>query len=249
MRTLISSILFASLILPAAARAAEEQPRTVSTTGDSTVYVVPDEVVLRAGVEVFNMDLDKAKQLNDQQSAKLVSALKEMKIEEKDIQTAHLEIEIRYHRSDQPILGVEGYYARRAYSITLKDTKQFEKLVDVAIKNGANRLMGFEFKTSPLRKYRDEARKMAIKAAKEKAVALAGELGCKVGAPRTISENSYGYSGYWGSSWGWYGGYRGGMAQNSIQHVEGGGSGGETMPLGELGVNATVSVSFDLLPQ
>jgi uncharacterized protein YggE len=111
------------------------------------------------------------------------------------------------------------------------------------LKNGANQLMGFEYRTSELRKHRDEARKMAIKACREKADALAEELGCKVGAPRTINETSYGY---YGNAYRWGGNNY--MMQNSMQAAAGGGGdGGESMPLGQIGVHATLTVSFDLI--
>jgi len=107
--------------------------------------------------------------------------------------------------------------------------------------------MGFEFRTSELRKYRDQARQMAIKAAKEKAVALAKELDMTVGTPRNISENGVGYWGYTGGWWGWGGGRGQYMSQNSIQQAPaGGGEGGQTMPLGQIAVRAQISVTFDI---
>jgi uncharacterized protein YggE len=241
MRTSFFSLLLIALVARAALAAEEAQPRTVSTTGDAVVYVTPDEVIVSFGVETFHRQLDYAKASNDEASNRLLKAIKDMKIEEKHVQTAQLEVEIRYQNNSHPAAGIEGYNARRAYSVTLKDVKLFEKLVDVGLKNGANRLMGFEFRTTELRKHRDEARKMAIKAAQEKAAALAGELKCKIGAPRTIGEGG----GYWGGRWNWQGNVSG---QNAAQAVGGAEPGGETLPLGQIGVNAQVSVTFDLVP-
>jgi uncharacterized protein len=220
-------------------------PRTISTTGESVVYVTPDEVIVSLGVETFNPDLDKAKSDNDGLSAKLVKAVKGLGIEDKHVQTDTLNVELQYKDYGHATHGIEGYFARRQYSITLKDTKLFEKLIDTALKNGSNRLMGFEFRTTELRKHRDQARKMAIKAAKEKAVDLAGELEMKVAKPRTIGEASFGY--YGGRGWGWAGGNA--MAQNSVQFAPppaGGGDGEGTLPLGQIAVRATVSVTFDM---
>ena len=118
-----------------------------------------------------------------------------MGIEDKHIQTDTIQIELKYRDGSHPTQGIEGYYARRSYSVTLKDIKLLEKLTDTVLKNGANQLMGFEYRTSELRKHRDEARKMAIKACREKAEALAAESAARSGAPRNISETSYGYYG------------------------------------------------------
>lgn len=222
---------------------AASNPRTISTSGEAVIYVVPDEVVVGLGIETFDKDLDKAKSANDERATKLLAAIRELKIEDKHIQTDVMQVEIRYAHSTRAI--IEGYTARRAYSITLKNVKLFEKLIDTAIKNGANQLQGFEFKTTELRKHRDEARRMAIKAAKEKAVDLAKQLDCRVAKPRTITEGygniAYGWNRY---NWG------GNNFQNAAQVVGGGGGaeGEQTMPLGQIGVRANISVTFDLEP-
>jgi uncharacterized protein len=237
MRT--ATIVFACLLSFAALAHAEEQPRTISTSGDALVKVTPDEVIVNVGVETYNANLDEAKSANDINSTKLVNSIKALGIEEKYIQTDNMVVELDY-KNDHRVV-IEGYVTRRAYSIVLKDTKLFAKLVDVALKNGANRMAGFEFRTTELRKHRDEARKMAIKAAKEKAEMLAKELNCTVGAPRTINEYGVGYA-FGGSNW---------NAQSNAQVAIAApvvGEGGESLPLGQMGVNAQVSVTFDLIP-
>ena len=70
----------------------------------------------------------------------------------------------------------------------MKDIDLLEKLIDSALVSGANRLHGIEYKDSNLRKHRDEARRMAAKAAREKAELFASELGVKVGKPLVIEE-------------------------------------------------------------
>lgn len=223
----------------AAVSLAEEAPPSISTNGESIVYVTPDEVIVSFGIETFDADLDKAKSLNDERAAKLVQAIKGLGIEAKHIQTDNLMIELSY-RSNRPWEGIAGYFARRAYSVRLKDVKLFEKLIDTGLKNGANQLQGFSFRTTELRKYRDQARSMAAKAAREKAETLAKDLDCSVGRPRQISE---GYVGF-------YGGYMGrmnAMAQNSVQFTPAPASEEmETMPLGQIAVQAQISVTFDL---
>jgi uncharacterized protein YggE len=78
-------------------------------------------------------------------------------------------VSVDYVEGNHPSRGIEGYRCRRSYCATLKDLKLIDKLVDAVLKNGANQFSGIEFRTSELRKHRDQARRMAIKAAKEKA--------------------------------------------------------------------------------
>jgi hypothetical protein len=73
-------------------------------------------------------------------------------------------------------------------------------------------------------------------------------VGLKLGPPRGISEGSLGYWGANRSWWGW-GGYGQAQSQN-VQLVRGGEgeTGGETLPLGRVGVRAQVSVTCELVP-
>jgi uncharacterized protein YggE len=238
-----AALILASLLLfaPVARAAQEPTPRTVSTTGESSVYVTPDEVIINVGVETFNASLDAAKQDNDERSKTLLAAIKDVGVEAKHVQTDELNVSIEY-RGNHPRREVVGYLAHREYRVTLKDAKKTQALVDASLKHGANLLLGIDYRSTELRKHRDEARKMAVKAAKEKAELLAGELGEKVARPRTITEGSFGYFGWagrWsqGNSW----------AQNSVQ-VQNNGAAieGETIPIGQIAITASVSVTFDL---
>ena len=242
MRVTIPVASFVLLIWLAAAPApaAEPMPRTISTTGDAVVNVVPDEVIVGLGVETFAAKLEGSKKLNDERAARLVKAIKAAGVEERHIRTDTLQLEIRY-RSNRPSEGIDGYYARRSYSVTLKDPKRIEDLLDSALNSGANQILGIDYRSSELRKHRDAARKMAIKAAREKAEALSAELNARIGAPRTISEGSAGYAP-------WAGRYN--LAQNSIQDMGGAAAeGAEATPFGQIAITAQVSVTFDLSPR
>lgn len=240
-------VLAAFSISSVAQEAGPGNPRLINVSGESVVYVVPDEAVISFGIETFNEDLDKAKAANDQAGGRLVAAIKQLGIEPRQIQTDMLAISVEY-RENHAWEGVRGYFARRSYTITVKEMKLFESLIDTGLKNGANQLQGIEFRTTELRKFRDQARVSAMKAAKEKAVALAGVLDCAVGKPRTINEGSVSYYGGYASRWG--GMQYQQMSQNSVQFAPGGG--GEQpddLPLGQIGVRAQVSVTFDLEPK
>ena len=237
----LASVTGLMLALPPAAMAQEETPRTISTTGEATVYVMPDEVILRVGVVKANAALDEAKAQSDAAARTLLAAIREAGVEAKDIQTDNLQVAIDY-KDGGPSYGIEGYIVRRDYAVTLRDATKFETLIDAALTNGANVLDGVEYRSTKLREHRDKAREMAATAAAEKAKAIAGTLGMQAGAPRQISEGGVAYFG------GWYNrAMYGNMSQNAFQ-VAGGGEAGmdKTMPLGQIAIRASVSVTFDL---
>jgi uncharacterized protein YggE len=233
----ISALIVCAVCASRLARAGENL-RTISTSGEAIVYVVPDQAIATVGVQTTDASLDRAKSMNDEASQRLVKAIKALGVEDRHVGTDHVQVELRYEHNRRVI---SAFVVTRAYMVTLKDINKLEPLVDTALKSGANILQGVELRSSELRKNRDQARSMAIKAAKEKAVALASELDCAVGAPRTISES--------GGSW-YPMAQRYNVAQNISQDMGGdGGEGGETMPLGQIAIRATVSVTFDLVPQ
>jgi uncharacterized protein YggE len=227
---------------------AADVTRTINVDGEAVIYVVPDEAVVRLGVETFDPSLSRAKSVNDEKGRGLVTAIREVGVDEKGIQADHAEVEIVYPK-DGVAAGIAGYRIRRAYAVTLKDPKRLDDLITAALKNGANHLAGYELRTTELRKHREEARRRAVQAAREKAEALARELNCELGPPRSIGEGYYGWFGTRGAWGSWQGGPSQ-MTQNVSVAAAGGdsGEGTTTAPLGQIGVRARVGVTFDLVP-
>jgi uncharacterized protein YggE len=221
--------------------------RSISVNGEAVIYVVPDEAIVRLGVEIFDPALAVASSANAATGVQIVKALRALGLEERDIQSDHAEVEIVYPK-DGVAAGIAGYRVRRLYALTVRDVRRLDDVIGAALKKGANHLEGYELRTTELRKHRDEARKRAISAAREKAEALAGELGCTVGAPRSIGESYYGWfgtRGTWGS-WGYSASNQ--MTQNVSFSAGGSGEGNASSPLGQIGVRAQVGVTFDLIP-
>ena len=112
--------------------------------------------------------------------------------------------------------------------------------------NGVNFIDNVDFRTTQLRKLRDHARLMAVRAAKEKAKALTDELGVKLGRPYNV--NATDNSVYLGSSSRYLNSSIG--ANNFVQNVSVSSGGGasdnasDAFAVGQISVTATVNVSF-----
>lgn len=243
-RILLLTMTILALVPGIVVPAGEAQPRTVTVTGEAEVKVVPDEVVLTLGVETVNKDLAAAKAENDRRVKGILAAAQGVGVAPKDLQTDFLSIEPRYHDGYEQTDFI-GYFVRKTVVVTLRDVPKFEKLLSAVLTAGANHVHGIDFRTTALRKHRDEARALAVKAARDKAAALAGELGKRIGNPRSIQEGS---GGWWSSYGGWWGrGYGQTMTQNVSQLAPGGESGGEgPLAPGTISVKASVSVTFEL---
>jgi uncharacterized protein YggE len=238
---MLSLILLVIISAVAMSPVSTPEPRVITTSGDADIKVKPDEVVLTFGVETRDKDLQAVKKENDERTKKVLALAKEFEIDPKYIQTDYINIAPHYH--DEVFVQ---YIAQKKIVFTLKNIDKFESLLTRALEVGANYVHGVQFRTTELRKYRDQAQAKAIIAAKEKAEALAKELGQKVGRPKTIQEGyANWYSPYNSGWWGSYG--YGGMSQNAVQMVDSGASEtGGAIALGMITVNAKITVTFEL---
>jgi uncharacterized protein YggE len=237
------------LILALSAWTADEspsgEPRTITVSGEAEVRVVPDEVILTLGVETWNKDLAVAKGENDRIVAGVLALAAEYGIVPEHVQTDYVSIEPRYRNGYYEERDFIGYFVHKNVVITLRDLSRFEGLLAGALETGVNYVHGIEFRTTELRQHKDEARALAVQAAREKAAAMGGELGQKVGDPLDVREEQSGwwsgYNAWWGARWG------GSMSQNVIQ--EAGGAAvlaDSSVAPGQINVNARVSVTFEL---
>ena len=124
---------------------------------------------------------------------------------------------------------------RKDLVFTLRDVTRAEGLLSEVLDYGVWRINSISFSTSQMRRYRDQARAMAMKAAQEKAAALAGAVGQKIGKAITIEEDAPA---------------RGGvpnLSANSVSFERGESTDSEgTLALGLIKVSARVTVKFEL---
>ena len=238
-------LALALIALPLAPAFAEPQ---ISVSGSAEVKVAPDEIRLSVGVETRDENLDVARRQNDERISSALAFLKAGGMKEKDVQTDFISVEPDYNYNSSHVKPV-AYIVRKSIEIRVTAVTNFEGIVTGLLTNGVNYVHGIDFRTSQLRKYRDQAREMAIKAATEKADAMASASGVKRGKVYTINVNDWsggwgGCQNRWGAQWGGFNGQN--IIQNNGALADGAGadSAAETFSVGEISVSATVNVSF-----
>jgi uncharacterized protein len=214
----------------------------ITTTGDAEIKVAPDEVIFVLGVETWDKDIKVAKKQNDDRIRRIIAVTKEYAIEPQHVQTDQISVDPRYRNGSYTDADFIGFFVSKTVAVTLKDISKFEDVYTAVLSAGANHVQGIQFRTTDLRKYRDQARALAIQAAQEKAAALAGAMGQKIGKPQSIQENSSGWMSSYGARWG------GAMTQNVIQNSSSGSTFGDegTFAPGQISISARVSVTFEL---
>jgi uncharacterized protein YggE len=163
----------------------------ISVSGQAEVKVAPDEAVFNIEVKNINKDLLAAKNLNDEVVRKILALARTYKIEPQNVQTDYINVEPEYEEqevNEKTRRVFVGYDVSKTVVVRLRDLSRFEDLFSDLLKAGVTRIRSVEFRTTELRKHKDQARAMAIRAAREKAVALAKEIGQGVGLAFSITE-------------------------------------------------------------
>lgn len=163
---------------------AQENIPMVSVTGEGTVKVVPDEVLIKARVEHSGDSASVVKDQNEKVVNTILKFLKSEGIPSKNIQTEYLRLD------KQKNYDTKEYYfaANQAISIKLDDLKNYEKIMSGLMESGLNRIDGIEFQSSEKKALEAKARKEAMLDAKDKASQLASAIGQKIGQAQMISE-------------------------------------------------------------
>jgi uncharacterized protein YggE len=226
-----------------------DSSRSIQVSGVAVVNVKPDRSLIKLGVQSNGRSAKDAQSRNSTTIKHVVKAVKSLGIEEKDIATDWYIIEPLYEDYDS--LVIKGYRIYNIIEITLRDVSKANDAIVAAFQAGANQVVDVQFYTSELRKYRDQARELAMQAATEKAEALSGAAGADVGCVLNINENTF--SQFYYGGWRWYG-YNANQnlwTQNVVQNAAPPGGESPTQddgPLstGQISIRAEVNASFGL---
>ena len=222
--------------------------RAVQVSGTAVVNVSPDRALIQLGVQSNGKTPKEVQVGNAATISRVIKAVRELGVAAKDISTDRYIIQPIYVPYDS--LEIDGYRIDNIVSITMREVDTTSEAIAAAFQAGANQVVNVEFYSSELRKYRDQAREMAMKAASEKASALAQAAGADTDCVLNINENSWSY--YHGHNW-WYGGNNQNLwTQNVAQNVAPA-SGSATpsnddspVSMGQISIRAEVSATFGL---
>jgi uncharacterized protein len=238
-------LFFISLFLAACSVTAHAQnniePPLITVTGQAEVRVPPDEVVFTLEAENVDKQLMVANKKTDDIVRQVLAIARKHNVKPEDVQTSHISVEPKYNWDDMSFEEREkvkrvfiGYEVSKTTVIRLRDISRFSDLLADVLQAGITRLSNLEFRDSQIRKHRDEARRMAIRAAQEKAKLLSGEIGQSIGPAYSISESGGDYS-------------RSAMAQNSTRTISGDLSDSDSaIAPGSISVTVQVTVRFRL---
>lgn len=229
----------------------ETQPRSVTVEGFGTASAEPDIAHVQLGVEIINADAQQAIQESNQRMSAVIEAVKEMDVEDKDIQTTRYNISVQQPpekarpmmEAPEPAQPTEEeqpapelrYRVNNRVRVTLRDLSQVGQLLQNALDAGANTVDNVNFSIENPEALQQEARDRAIADAKDKAEQLAAGFDAAIGPVRQITER----------------GGRGVVAERVALETEAAQAAGGRVPIagGEVSVSVDIQAIFELTSQ
>lgn len=168
-----------------------EAIRTLSVSGTGKATAKPDMASIQFSVETRGKTAKEALTINAERMNAVISALKNQRVLDKDIQTNGLSLNIEYARDQNGRYQnqkIDGYRVYNTVTARLRDVSKVGEIIDKTIGAGANRMNSLSFSFSDDSALRNKARKAAVTDATAKAQLYAQEAGISLGKVLAISE-------------------------------------------------------------
>ena len=165
---------------------------TINITGLGKIFVKPDIALVSVSVVSESKKLTEAQNENTQKMNDVIGFFKnDLGILDKDLKTTSYNIypDYTYTRDGQKIFL--GYKITQTLEVKIKDLSKVGDVLEGATAKGANKISSLQFTIEDSEAPKNEARKLAIDDAKEKAKTLTLQLGVKLGKIVSFNENLY----------------------------------------------------------
>jgi uncharacterized protein YggE len=224
------------LILYALPAAADEfAAQHITVYGTATLEVAPDQLQWLVNVRTTDPQSERAALAHGGEIAAVLSLLRARGIDETTIQTSRMQLGENWTQSQGPRVR-DGYFASTDVSFTLTSLDDY-----AAVWTGLAALPGVtvhhvELGLADRIPHQNAARLAAVKAARDKAQAIADALGARLGEPLFVEEELLD------------GGRQPRLAFSNVAMSAGGpGDGGEFVAPGTISVQVRVRAAFRLL--
>ena len=172
------------------------EEHTLIVSGSAEKSVVPDTASLSIGVVV---QAPTSKEASDENAALMNSVINELKdigLQEKDIQTSYISIYPVYNYPEDGIPTIKAYSASNNVQVTTEMLDMLGDIIDRSAAAGANQIGGISFYVSneKQKEYREELLAEAVNDASLKANQLAKGLDVSIVDVKTSSINEGGFT-------------------------------------------------------
>jgi uncharacterized protein YggE len=169
------------------------QQQGIWVNGEGKVSAVPDTATLSLGIEAEETSVAEAQAQASEAMDKVMNALKDNGLAEKDIQTQYFNIyQVTKWDPETQEQVVTGYRVTNMVTAKIRNIDKVGTIIDAVVAAGGDltRINSIDFSIDDPSTYYEEARKEAMADAETKANQLAELAGIILGKPTYISESS-----------------------------------------------------------
>jgi uncharacterized protein len=170
----------------------DTQNREIKVIGEGSVSAVPNEISMTIGTRTENRDVQEALKENSAVSNTLLQEIKNLGINDQQIETASFTINPKYDYSDGKST-LTGYEVQHLFRVRVQDVKQAGDVYNATFSSGANVAQDLQFHVTNDDKYEQEAISKALLNAKEKAFTIANTLQLPINQIPILIEEGFVY--------------------------------------------------------
>lgn len=169
-----------------------DQEDRFSVSGSAVVYAKADIANISVGLKTevkktaAEATLENSKTMN-----KILEAVRDLEIEDKDIKTTNYNLRPVYNWTESRGQELKGYEVSQNVTLKIRNLESIGAIIEKTTELGANQVGDINFTIDDEFELKNEAREMAIEKAKEKAGLIASQAGLKLGKLKGVSETSY----------------------------------------------------------
>jgi uncharacterized protein len=169
----------------AAGGAGEEERDGITVTGVGHVDTVPDEAEFSVGISTKGATARDALAANSDRMRRLIAALKDAGVAERDIKTQHVSVSPTYDGDPEP----DGFTASNTVSVHIREIDRTGAVLEAASEAGANNVYGPSMIRANREALEAEALENAVANAKKRAETLARAADVGLGRVTAITES------------------------------------------------------------
>lgn len=162
----------------------------ITVSGEGKVQATPDRATVSLSVVNEAPQAEAALDANNSITSKLVKSLLQLGIPKKDLRTEHVQVSPKWLYQDGKQPQITGYTATNTLAVSVGQADLLGRVLDSAVKNGANRIDGISWGFKNPEALLDAARILAVKDARRKADVIANTAGYYVGGLVSVTETS-----------------------------------------------------------
>lgn len=159
---------------------ADRPERTITVEAQGKVNAAPDVAETTMGMIAEGKSVAEAQEKNTAVMNKLMGRLKDMGVASGDIRTSNYSVYPQYNYTEEKGQELVGYQVSQQVTVKIRDVSKSGAILGLAGEVGANSVSGLSFVMDDPDAYRAEARMMALRKARQKALVLSRALGVRI---------------------------------------------------------------------